>query len=401
MVGGRLLQLAAAAVTTLILDPSAFGLLAVATAAWMVVDRLTFFGLESALVQRQEITPQMMDVAWSYQLARNLILMVAVMLAAPWLAALFKQPAATNLIRVLAIAFAIAAFRNIGLVWLRRELDFRTLAITDTAPLVVQAVAAVALTYYLRTIYGIVYAVILAEVARTVVSYAFRPHLPRLVFTWKIAAPMFGFGLCLLGNTLLQTAREQGVVFVLARMVSEEELGYFNRATAFSFMLFVQALMVFWRVTYPAFSKLQSNPTLLTTAWRKANLIMVPGGCLIGLTFALVTPWVVRTVLGDVWEPIVPVMQVFGLCAALMFASAPSEVVFQAIARPILGTKLQLAGTLVLLVGLVPLVQKLGITGAAWAFVAGQAVVLVAAFPTARQALQARQDVKPGPVSLT
>jgi O-antigen/teichoic acid export membrane protein len=346
-VAGRLIQLAALAITTILLTPEDFGLLAVVTASTMLIERLTTFGLDGALVQSREVTPKMLNVAWSYQLARNLILGAGTFLAAPWLAALFREPAAEQMIRVAALAFPLSGARNIGLVELRRRLDFKRLGYVNLIPLLVHAPTAVALTLAWRNVWALVCASLAMVAAGLVVSYCFAPHRPRLDFHWATARPMFSFGLCLLGNTMLQTIREQGVVLVVARTMGSEALGYYNRALAFSFTLFVQAQEMFWRVMFPALSRIQTDPIRLRAVWRRLTLGALLAGVGGGACYIVAAPWAVRWVLGEQWLPMVPLMQLFGLYAALAAITTPSEVLFQAMGRPGIGTRFQLVSTVI------------------------------------------------------
>jgi O-antigen/teichoic acid export membrane protein len=365
----RLCQVGAAAITTRLLAPEDFGLLAVVTAATLFVGRLTTFGLDAALVQQREVTDDMLNVAWCYQMGRNIGLGLFVFFAAPWLAWLADKPEATGLLRLASVIFPINALRNIGLVRLRRNMDFRRLSYADVIPVFVYALALILFTLWIRTVWALIYALIAQSVALAVASYFFAPHWPRWNFSWRLARPLFLFGVALLGNTVLQMLREQGVVLVLARVVTLDDLGYYNRASTFSLSLFLQGLTVFWRVAYPAMASLQTRPRQLRDAWRKASWWAFPGGVLVAVGFWLGSELAVRWVLGESWLPIVPLMQILGLYAGMGFVGAPSEVLFQAIGRPGIGTRIQAVGTVALIAVVIPWAQAQGTAGAAWSFV--------------------------------
>lgn len=389
-VAGRLIQLAALAITTSLLSPENFGLLAVVTASTMLIERLTTFGLDGALVQSREVTSKMLNVAWSYQLARNTVLGAGTFFAAPWLASAFREPLAMDMIRLAALGFPISGLRNIGLVELRRRLDFERLSYSNVVPLFVHALAAVLLTLALRDVWALVYASLVLSVVGVVVSYWYQPHWPRFDFSWATAQPLFSFGLCLLGNTLMQTAREQGVVILLARAMSTEALGFYNRAFAFSFALFVQTQVMFWRVMFPAMSQLQAEPRRLRAIWLKMTRWALIGSVLGAAGYAIIAPMAVRFVLGESWMPIVPVMQIFASYAAVAAIISPSEVLFQAMGRPIIGTRLQVVNTLLLAGLLWPCVGWLGLPGVPLAFAASAAMIMPLTLWIARRLLTDR-----------
>jgi PST family polysaccharide transporter/lipopolysaccharide exporter len=387
----RLIQLAAMAVTTNLLPPVEFGLLAVVLAATLLMERLTTFGLDAGLVQGGEITPQMLNVAWSYQFARGLLLGLVVFGAAPWLAAAFREPAATDMIRCAALGFPLAGLRNLGLVRLRKALDFRTLSYVDLVPVVVHALASVGLAVALRSVWALVIASVVLAASSTLVSYRFAPHWPRFDFTWTVARPLFAFGLYLLGNTLLQTVREQGIVLVLARVISLDELGVYNRAAAFSVGLFVQVQAVYWRVMFPAMAALQSDLPRLAVNWRNWTVGLGVAGMLGAGVYVLSAPLLVRWGLGDVWAPMIPVLQVFGWYLAILALTAPSEVLLQALGRPGIGTHLQTANTLLALLLFWPAIQRWGLPGAAVALTTAGALVAPCALVLSYRLLSTRK----------
>ena len=238
------------------------------------------------------------------------------------------------------------------------------------------AAVAVIATWQFRSIWALVAASLTASVVSVAISYTVFPHRPRFDFSWSVAKPMFAFGLFLLGNALLQTCREQGMVFLLSRAMDLDQLGYYNRATAFSLALFSQGWTLVWRLTYPTFAKLQTDPARLRAAWGKSTRWL--GSAALGgaAGYCLLSPPVVELVLGEFWRPIVPLMQIFGLYALMWFSAASAEALFQAVGRPSIGTRINLVTTVAVLGVGYPLVRWLGVAGAAWAHVAGQALTL-------------------------
>lgn len=372
---GRVVQLAAVAVTTRLLDARDFGLLAVVTAATVLVERITTFGLDGALVQTKEVTPRMLNVVWSYQFARNMVLGIVTFCLAPLLAAFFREPAATDMIRVAAVGFPIAGIRNVGLVILRREMDFRRLGYCNLIPVIIFSVSSVFLTLAMRSVWALVFSSIVLSISMTIVSYFYQPHRPKFDFSWATVRPLFSFGLCLLGNTMLQSVREQGVVFVLGRVISVETLGFYNRSVAFSVSLFAQVQTIFWRVMFPAMSSLQTEPKLLRSVWLKATWCGFGIGLLIIIAYALGVRTFVQFVLGEYWLPIVPIMQILAVQGFMLAVTSPSEVLFQAVGRPIIGTRIQLLSTVVLAVVIWPSIVWAGASGAAFSFAVASGAV--------------------------
>jgi len=69
--------------------------------------------------------------------------------------------------------------------------------------------------------------------------------------------------------------------------------------------------------------------------------------------------------LTDKWIAIVPVLQVLCLSAMIGFITTPAGIMFQAVGRPSIGTRIAAAGVIILGITIYPLSLKWGITGTA------------------------------------
>jgi PST family polysaccharide transporter/lipopolysaccharide exporter len=72
--------------------------------------------------------------------------------------------------------------------------------------------------------------------------------------------------------------------------------------------------------------------------------------------------------LTDKWIAIVPVIQVLCLSAMIGIITTPAGIMFQAVGRPSIGTKIEAVGVIILAITIYPLSLKWGITGIAISF---------------------------------
>ncbi len=386
---GRALHLLSAAVSTRILKPADFGMLAVCFAVINVLQRVTTTGLESSIIQKQDAGTAQLNTAWTYELLRNVVLFLLSFFAAPWMAGLLRAPEATPMLRVMSLSYIILGFRNMGVVHFRKSLDFKQQFRLEVVTSALAVAVTIGLVVWLRSAWAMVFSVLATGVVTVAVSYTLHPFRPRLDFSWTRARPMFGFGMFLLGNTLFQMIRDQGIVLAVGRLFSLEDLGYFNRASTFSYALFIQVISVFWRVAYPVFAKVQNDPRRLHRAWRAFTL-----GSLISIPLlaagAAVLPVLVRAVLTPRWLPIVPLMQVFFLQAGMLFLCAPSEVLFQAVGRPGLGTRAEAVRTAVVVAVFAGGLAHWKLMAAPWSFCISALVTIPFVLIPAHRLLRAK-----------
>ena len=137
----RLVSLVAFLVLARLLTPSDFGLMALAgiylTFCSFVIDQ----GFGTALVQREDLQPSHLDAVFWAQIAIGLAIAALTFAAADAIAGIFQEPGLAPVLRSLSVFPALTGLVLVQQAQLRRELQFRALAIRH----IVSAVAGAAL----------------------------------------------------------------------------------------------------------------------------------------------------------------------------------------------------------------------------------------------------------------
>src|SRR2546429_1219266 len=125
------LQVLILAALARLLSPSDFGVVSAALVVIALSEIMSQLGIGPALVQRPEIEPRHIETAFASSVLLGLSLGTLVWWAAPGVAAFFHIGGVTPVLRTLAWVFAL---RGVGVAaesLLRRELQFRWLAMLD------------------------------------------------------------------------------------------------------------------------------------------------------------------------------------------------------------------------------------------------------------------------------
>jgi O-antigen/teichoic acid export membrane protein len=107
-----------------LLAPHDFGLFGIAMLAIATLEAFTQTGFEAALVQKKENVKSYLDTAWTISAIRGAVLFFILFFFAPLMANFFYSPQATTIIRVIALSAFLSGFRNIGMVFFQKELEF-------------------------------------------------------------------------------------------------------------------------------------------------------------------------------------------------------------------------------------------------------------------------------------
>lgn len=362
-ISARALNLVSAIILARLLAPSDFGLMAIAMAIISFSQGTTQTGFESALIQKQNRPEEFLNTAWTFELVRYLVLFFIIFLAAPLFASFFKEPRATAILRVISISLVFQGLRNIGVVYFRKNLDFHKQFVLEIVPLAAYIAVVIPLAFSLRNVWALVWASLVTSMATCMISYIMHPYRPRLDLNLEKAKILFNFGKWIFGASILVMIREQGITMFVGKLLGISILGFYNRAGAFSIMLFRQLVEIVWKVGYPVYSQLQTDRVRLKQAYLETSqLLSFIGMPMAGGLFVIAGDFV-SLFLTDKWLPIVPLIQILCLQAIVGFANAPAGILFQAIGRPSIGTKISFIGIAILIILVYPLSLKFGITG--------------------------------------
>lgn len=359
----RVLNIVSAIILARLLAPEDFGLMAIAMAIVAFSQGTTQTGFESALIQKQERPEDFLNTAWTFELSRYLVLFLLIFLAAPLFATFFNEPRAVTILRVISLTMLFQGLRNIGVVYFRKNLDFKKQFILEVAPVLANICVVIPLAFILKNVWALVWASLTASFATCCISYIMHPYRPRLDFNIKRAKNLFNFGKWILGASIIVMIRDQGMTMFVGKFLGIPVLGFFNRAGVFSTIIFQQISEVVWKVGYPAYSQLQNDQERFKQAYLKTlQLLTFVGVPMAGGLFVLSEDFV-HLFLTDKWLPIVPLMQIMCLMAILNFINTPAGIAFQASGNPGIGTKISTLGVLVLAVSIYPLTVRSGVTG--------------------------------------
>ena len=359
-----------------LLLPSDFGILAIATAIVSMMQGLTMTGFGSALIQKQEKPEDFLNTAWTFELAKYFILFFILFFLAPLFALFFKEPAAIAVLRVISFSLIFQGLENIGIIYFRKKLDFKKQFIFNIVPQIIYIIVVIPLAFILRNVWALVWASVVRGLVVCVISYIMHPYRPHLDFNINNARELFNFGKWILGSSIIVIIRSQGITMFVGKFLGIPMLGFFNRGGAFSTALFQPLIVIIWQVGYPAYSQLQKA----TVRLKRAYLLTLKLLTFSGLPMAgglLILSWdFTQLFLTDKWIAIVPVIQILCLSAMIEFVTTPAAIMFPAVGKPSIGTKIAAAGVIILAITIYPFSLKWGITGTAVSFFLSTLVTL-------------------------
>jgi len=350
-----------------LIAPDQFGVMAIVLAVIALFEAITEVGVAQAVIQNKSgDTPEFLNVAWWFGLARGLILLAIALPLAPLVASMYDMPELTNLLLVAPLTTVFAGATSPRIYALQRQFRFgATLWTTQGAGLIATA-ATIVLGFQLQNVWALMLGTVFESFTRFVLSFAICPIRPSIHLDPVARRQLLRFSRGMAGLSLLTFVVMQADTFVLGRVVTAEELGLYTMAislAAFPLMVFskvVQPLVV------PVFAEVQDRlPELRAQLLQLSRLVWLFGLPLATIMTSCATPILTLVYGRPEFARVAPAFSLYSYFVVVYMASMVSFSVYLAIGRPERQRVVTVVRAGVVLGLMYPLSLWLGSTGAA------------------------------------
>ena len=378
MVSFKLIDRAFGFVSTLVLArllvPADFGIVAMATSLIGLLELLTYFGLDMALLRQKETTEDHFNAVWSLNVLCGCAmagLMIALSLPA---AHFYREPRVTAVICALAGVPLIQAFENVGVVNFRKEMrfdrDFRFMFYKR----VFRFTLTLLIATWLRDYWALVIGIVVGRIAGVAFSYLMQPFRPR--FSLRALGELMHFSKWLMLHNLMSFLRDRGSDFVVGRFAGSASLGLFSMGREISDMPGTELVAPINRAVLPAYMSIAHDLPALRREYvsvlSMVSLLAVPAvaGC------AVCAPFFVLLFLGQKWMETASLIEILAFYGITRVMQSNAYSAFLALGKPQYYVTISSIHVCVLIPLLIALTREDGLRGAAWAYVISAIVAL-------------------------
>ena len=317
-----------------LLAPEFFGLLAIAMLAINSLVFLQELGFSSALIYRQSDVDAAANTAHWTVIASSVMLYLAAFILAPLVAQFFRNPDVTPVLRVLALTIVISSVSRVPYTLLFKELDFRKKVIPEFVGSLVGNLCAVLLAVAGWNIWALVAGELINSSVTTIVMFIVSPWRPKLQFEMKLFRELFGYGKHVAASQVLIFGVTNVDDLFVGRMLGDAALGYYGMAYSISNTPATNITRLVTRVTFPAFSQMQTNAARM----RNAYFEVMHRVALVAMPIAIVTIVFARdfvtVLLTDKWAPAIVPMQILAIYGLIRSIAANMGIIFQSGGKP-------------------------------------------------------------------
>lgn len=389
--GGRnLVTLLTTLALVRLLDPKAFGLVALAWTVLIVTDQIQNAGAAAALVYRREDVRRSAASALAFVTVSGVVLCAVALAVAPYLADAFSAPELTDVLRVMAFMLIAKSLATVPFAILERNIDFRSRAKCELSGAAVQAGVSIGLA---ATGFG-VWSLVIGQLAgiwvQTALSWVVVPWRPDIrQANLGVIRDLLRYGRYVSATNVVNLANNTADNVVVGRLLGTATLGVY--AVAFRLADFPNTVIahIVGRVMFPVYALLQAERARFRRAYiqnlQRIAVLALP----VSVTLLVVAEPIVNGLLGQKWEAAVTPLRILAVYGLVKSFTAPAGEVFKGAGRPELGLAVGALQIAVLIPALIWLVRSHGIAGAAVAMLIAIVVSGAARFVLAQRLLQA------------
>ncbi|MGR9115422.1 MAG: lipopolysaccharide biosynthesis protein [Gammaproteobacteria bacterium] len=376
---GPLISFAVFLVLARLIEPAAFGQLALATVAVNFCQLFLSGGFGSAIVQRQILEPQHLDTAFWVSIGGAIVLITVVIGSAELISDLFAEPGLAPIIQWLSIMLLIDAMTQVQTAQLRRNMAFRSLALRSLVAEPIGGAVGVTMALAGFGVWSLVSRNLVTSLCKLLVLWLASDWRPGFRTSKKHFDDLFYFGASMVGTNFVNFFSRRSDTLLIGYFLGSTALGYYNVGYRLFLMMTEMIGGTINNVAWPLFSRLQNDLPRLREAFYTATRLVCLLACPIFLGIFAVTPELVPIVFGEKWVPSIPVMQILAFIGLLRSLFFFNESVIVSVGKPQWRLFLQIAVAVTNVLGFFLVVR--------WGIVAVAAVYVIVGYAFAPASL--------------
>lgn len=322
LIGGQLCMRGIGLISTVILvrllSPQDFGIAALATTIYVILDTLTATGFNMALIRMSDPTREHYDTAWTLGIIRGVIIALALVATAGLQSRLMHEPRIAPVMWVIGAQAVVMSFANIRLVDYERNMRFHILAWWMISGRLLLLAIGLIMLIFMRNYWVLILATFATRVITLPAGYVIAPYRPRLSLAgWR---DLFHFSKWLFLGNLCVVSDSQLMNFVVGHFLGLSQVGFYQVGNQIAALPISELAAPIRRPVYAGLSRVKDQVAAMRRVFLSGMAAQAAIVFPLTLGVVLTAPEIVRLFLGAKWVPltwVLPVIAAYQLCNAV------------------------------------------------------------------------------------
>lgn len=300
-----------------ILDPEAYGTIALVTVFTNILQVFVESGLGRALVQKKEAEDIDFSSVFYFNMAVCLLLYCGLFAFAPYIAQFFNNIELTSVIRVLGIILIISGLKNVQQAYVSRKMLFKKFFYATLIGTLFSAVVGIWLAYWGAGVWALVAQSLANALVDTLMLWITVKWRPKKCFSLQRLKGLLSYGWKLLIAALVGSLSDNLRQLFIGKLYTSADLAFYNKGDQIPSIVNGNVNAAIDSVIFPVMAEAQDNKESVKNMTRRAittsTYIMAP--IYIGLACCAET--LIRILLTEKWLLCVPFLRIF--CITYLF----------------------------------------------------------------------------------
>lgn len=288
-------------------------------------------GFGSALIQKKRPTLEDYSTIFHWNIFLSVVLYFILYLCAPFIAEFYDIALLTDVLRIQGLVLIINAFGIIQANQLRKQLQFKIIAIVSIIATLFSVIIAIVLAYYKFGVWSLVVQQLVASFVSTVLYWLYSKWRPLLLFSINSFTELFGFGSYILLSSLINTFCNNFNGLLIGRYFNASSLGYFTQAKKLEDVFSTSIEAVVLQVSYPVLVEVKDDCCRLQNVLCRFNSLLLYVVSPIMLLLNLLSAPIISLVLGNQWLSAAPYLEILAFQGVAIALQGLSTTAIQSI----------------------------------------------------------------------
>lgn len=332
----RLIGLISTIILARLLTPDDFGIAAIAMSVFALVNIFTQFGFETVLIQKEAVSRDDYNTAWTCNLLFGVVAAIILLLSSGYIGEFYENVNIAYVTTATSLLFVLHGLKNIGVVDFQKNLTFDKEFKLHIIPKFISFFFTIGLAIYLRSFWALIVGSILLKTMEVISSYLMHPFRPS--FSLKKSKELFSFSKWLFANNLFGFLDARSPELVLGKLMSPHAAALYSLSSEIGKLTTAEVVANLNRAIYPGYSKVSSNIDQLRDLYMDSVRVIALLAMPLGAGVALVAVYIVPIMLGDQWLAAVEPVVYIALGGAITALKSNSNYIYLSLGRPHIAT---------------------------------------------------------------
>lgn len=331
----QVINFGAIAILSRQLNPSDFGIVALANVALKFFNTISANGISQFIIYDNSVEREnKVSAAFWLNLLFALTTCIIGVFSIQYIEKFYEEPLLGEILFILLLRYPIDIISKFPDAILQKKLNFKSIEIRDTGLQFLNASSSVLMALMGYGVWSLVIPSLIISPIRLVVSFSLAKWAPSLHFNFKYWVEILKYSSSLIGSSVMNFLMTQGDTLVVGKLLNASSLGVYNLSWQGSNLVSRTIVKLTNKIAFPVFS--MENSDKIKIKFKLNQILYSIGAFSFPILFWMIVAAenLVLTLYGEKWVEAILPLQILLVYAIRYSIGAPLGSLFKGLGRP-------------------------------------------------------------------